>query len=57
MRHGQLIEDNTRNLFLEKLYRKWGGEASPRLFYKKINLEHNSGSTVGNVIIIVFIVF
>ena len=22
MRHGQLIEDNTRNLFLEKLYRK-----------------------------------
>ena len=35
MKFRQLIETNMRNIFLEKLYTKFGGEASPRLFYKK----------------------
>ena len=30
MQFGQLIEYNTRNIFLEKSYAKCGGEASPR---------------------------
>ena len=30
MQFGQLIEYNTRNIFLEKSYPKCGGEASPR---------------------------
>ena len=32
---GQLIECKIRNIFLEKSYTKYGGEASPRPFYKK----------------------
>ena len=32
---GQLIEYNTRNLFLEKPYTKCGGDAIPRPFSKK----------------------
>ena len=35
MKFGQLIEYNRRNIFLEELYRKCVGEASPRPFYKK----------------------
>ena len=35
MKLGQLIEYSMRNIFLEKSYRKCGGEASPRPFYKK----------------------
>ena len=31
---GHLIECNMRNIFLEKSYTKYGGEASPRPFYK-----------------------
>ena len=31
---GQLIEHNMRNIFLEKLYTKYGAEASFRPFYK-----------------------
>ena len=38
MRFGQLIEYNMRNNFLEKSYKKCGGEVSPRSFYKKSNL-------------------
>ena len=34
MKSGQLIEHNMRNIFLEKSYTKYSGEASPRLFYK-----------------------
>ena len=34
MKFGQLIENNKRNYFLEKLHRKCGGEASPRPFHK-----------------------
>ena len=35
---GQLIEYNTRNIFLEKSYTKYGGETSPRPFSKKLKL-------------------
>ena len=38
MQFGQLLEYNMRNIFIEKLYTKYGGEASPRLFYKKSKL-------------------
>ena len=34
----QLIEYNMRNIFLEKSYTKYGGEASPRPFYEKSKL-------------------
>ena len=36
MNFGQLIEYNTRNIFLEKSYSKYGGETSPRILSKKL---------------------
>ena len=43
---GQLIEYNMRNI-LQKSYKKYGGEITPRLFYKRLNLsislDHQSG--------------
>ena len=30
IKFGQLIEHNKRNIFLQKLYGKWGRETSPR---------------------------
>ena len=38
MKFGQLIEFNVRNIFLEKLYKKCGGESSPRPFSEKLKL-------------------
>ena len=38
MKIGQLIEYNMRNIFLEKLYTKYGGESSPRPFPEKLTL-------------------
>ena len=38
IKFGQLIEYNMRNIFLEKLYIKYGGETIPRLFSKKPKL-------------------
>ena len=38
MKFGQLIEYNTRNIFLEKLDTKCVGEPISRPFYKKLNL-------------------
>ena len=35
---GHLIEYNMRNLFVEKSYTKYGGEASPRLLCKTSKL-------------------
>ena len=35
MKFGQLREYNMPKIFLEKTYTKYGGEASPKLFYKK----------------------
>ena len=43
---GQLIEYKMKNIFIKKSYTKCGGETSPRLFHKKIEIEHISGSTV-----------
>ena len=36
MKLGQIIDRNTRNIFIEKSYSKCGREASPRLLYKKL---------------------
>ena len=38
MEFGQLTEHNMRNIIQEKSYIKYGGEASPRPFYKKLKL-------------------
>ena len=38
MKFGQLIECNIRNIFLEKLFTKCGGETSPRSFSEKMKL-------------------
>ena len=38
MTFSQLIEYNMRNVFLEKLYAKFGGETSPRPFSGKLKL-------------------
>ena len=38
MKFGELIEYNMRNIFIEKSYTKYGGEASPRAFYKKLKI-------------------
>ena len=38
MKFGQLTECNMRNTFLEKSYRKCGGETSPRSFSEKLKL-------------------
>ena len=35
MKFGQLIEYNMRNIFIEKSYIKYGGETTPRAFFKK----------------------
>ena len=38
MKFGQLIEFNMKNIFLEKLYTKCGGETSSTSFFKKSKL-------------------
>ena len=38
MKFGQLIECNTRNIFLENSSTKCGGETSPRPFFRKLKL-------------------
>ena len=38
VKFGQLIEYNMRDIFLEKLYTKYGGETIPRLFSKNPKL-------------------
>ena len=44
MKFGQLIKYDMRNIFLEKLYTKCGGETIPRPFSKKTKTEHISRS-------------
>ena len=46
MKHGQLIDCNMRNIFLEKSYTKRGRETSLRPFFWKIEIEHNPRSIV-----------
>ena len=38
MKFGQLIENNMRNIILEKSYTKYDGEVSPRSFSGKLKL-------------------
>ena len=38
MKYGQLIECTMRNIFIEKSYTKYGGEASLRPFSEKLKL-------------------
>ena len=38
MKFGELIEYNMTNIFIEKSYTKYGEEASPRPFYKKLKI-------------------
>ena len=38
MKFGQIDEHNTRNIFLEKSYKKRVGKATPTLFYEKSTL-------------------
>ena len=38
MRFGHIIEYNMINIFIEKSYSKYGGETSPRLYFKKSKL-------------------
>ena len=52
MKFGQLIENNMRNIFLEKSNTKCGGENSPRFFSKKITIEHIPGLTVWSFVFI-----
>ena len=56
MKFGQLIEYNTRNIFLEKSNTKCGGETIPTLFSKKpkfnISLDQYS-----KVLYILFLLF
>ena len=35
IKYGRLVKYNMRNIFLEKSYTKYVGEASPRPFYRK----------------------
>ena len=42
MKFSQLIECNMRNIFLEKSYRKYGGETSSRPFSEKLKLTNGS---------------
>ena len=37
MESGQLIKYNKSNIFLEKYYKNYSKEASPRLFYENQN--------------------
>ena len=57
MKFGQLIEYNTRNIFVEKSYTKCCLETSPRVFFKKIKIECISGSVVYSFMQFVFIVY
>ena len=45
MKFGQLIACNMRNIFIEKLYTKWGEKRVPDPFLK-IKTEHISGLIV-----------
>ena len=53
MKFALLIEYNWNNE--KNSQTKWCGEANVRPFYKKLNIEHISGSTIWNVIKLVFI--
>ena len=43
MKFGQLIEYSIRNIYVEKSYTKYGGEAIPKNFFKDSKGGHISG--------------
>ena len=56
MEFGQLIEYNTRNIFLEKLYTKSGGDTIPRPLSRKSKLGISLGYvTIGYIYIYIYI--
>ena len=55
MKFGQLIENNMRNIVLEKSCTKCGGETIPRPFSQKSKLSIMSGSIASSFIHFVFI--
>ena len=56
MKYVQLIEYNLRNYFLEKSYKKCGGETIPRPFFKKSKLSI-SLDQYSKVLYILFLLF
>ena len=46
MKFDQLLENNMRNIFVEKSYTKCGGETISRPFSKNLHLRKISGSIV-----------
>ena len=57
MQCGQSIEYNIRNIFLEQPSTKYGGEASPRNFYKKSKLSISLGQQSEMVYLIMKMLF
>ena len=58
MKFGELMEHNMKNIFLQKLCTKYGGENSSRLFLKKRKKNgHISASAVWNFIQFAFVVY
>ena len=59
MKYVQLIEYNLRNYFLEKSYKKCGGETIPRPFFKKskLSISLDQYSKVLYILYSVFIVY
>ena len=56
VKFGELKQYNMRNIFLEKSYSKYGEETILRLVFKKVKIEHISGSIFESFIQFVFIV-
>ena len=56
MKFGQLIEDNTKNLFLEKSCTRYVEETSARHFFFLKKRWHIPGSTVSSFIQFVFVI-
>ena len=52
MKFGQLIEYKMRNIILEKLYLKCGGETILKTLFEKIKVEHIFGSIVSVIVFI-----
>ena len=56
MEFGQLIEYNMRNIFLEKLHTKFGGDTIPRPLSRKSKLGISLGYvTIGYIYIYIYI--
>ena len=56
MNFGHLIEYNKKNIFVEKSYTKYDGEAIPRYFLKKLKLSISVDQS-SNVLYSLFLLF